>query len=109
MNSQRQYFLTATEHIGVLTPDGSIGVLATGTLDARSLRRLLAAMPDGAWELVCHPGYSDAALESSGTRLVGSRDVEREALLETIPEFADREISLIHFGQLKAASFLAVM
>jgi len=107
--TQRNYFLAATEHIGMITTDGSLGVLATGSLDATTLRRILSAMPDGTWELVCHPGYLDAELHAAGTRLLASREAERAALLEVIPEIADRDVSLIHFGQLKAASFLAVM
>jgi predicted glycoside hydrolase/deacetylase ChbG (UPF0249 family) len=108
LNTQRAYFLAATEHIGVMTTDGSLGVAATGTMTAATLRQALQAMPEGTWELVCHPGYCDSSLRAAGTRLLESRDIEREALLEVIPEMA-AEVSLIHFGQLKAASFLAVM
>ncbi len=108
LGTQRRYFLGATEHIGMVTTDGSLGVLSTGSIEAGVLRRILRAMPEGSWELVCHPGYSDAALQAAGTRLVTSREVEREALLEVVPEFS-RDVSLIHFGQLKGASFMAVM
>jgi len=108
LGTKRGYFIAATEHIGLITTDGSLGVLATGSIDANALRRMLQAMPDGTWELVCHPGYRDSALEAAGTRLLESREVERNALLAVIPEIA-REVSLIHFGQLKAANFLAVM
>lgn len=97
LRSQSTAFSEAVKQAGLLTTDGAIGVLATGTLDALTIRNLLAAMPDGTWELVCHPGYNDAALQQQRTRLLASRDVEREALLETIPH-ANAE--LIHFGQL---------
>ncbi|HZD48850.1 MAG TPA: ChbG/HpnK family deacetylase, partial [Silvibacterium sp.] len=60
LGTQRGYFLSATEHIGMVTTDGSLGVLATGSLDADTLRRMLRAMPDGTWELICHPGYNDS-------------------------------------------------
>lgn len=109
LNSQRHYFLEATEHIGIFTTDGSLGVLATGSLDEVALQRILEAMPEGAWELVCHPGYADPDLRAAGTRLVESREIERNALLEVIPQMARRGVSLTHFGQLKAASFAAVM
>jgi len=109
LRSQRRYFLEAAEHIGVLTTDGSLGVLATGSLDEATLRRILAAMPEGVWELVCHPGCVDDDLKAAGTRLVDSREIERAALGEVVPEFARRGVSLLHFGQLKAASFAAVM
>ena len=85
LNTQRAYFLTATEHIGMVTTDGSLGVLATGAMTAETLRQTLQAMPDGTWELVCHPGYCDSSLKAAGTRLVESREVEREALLEVVP------------------------
>ncbi|AXC10562.1 Cellobiose phosphotransferase system YdjC-like protein [Acidisarcina polymorpha] len=109
LQTQRRYFLAAAEHIGVFTTGGSIGVLATGTLDSSTLRRLLAAMPEGTWELVCHPGYADDALRAAGTRLLVSREVERQALLDTVPEAARDNVALIHYGNLKATSFLGVM
>jgi predicted glycoside hydrolase/deacetylase ChbG (UPF0249 family) len=107
--TQRRYFLAATEHIGMITTGGSLGVLATGSLNREVLERIVAAMPNGTWELVCHPGYLDDDLQSAGTRLLKSREIELEALLETVPSLLAHEVSLIQFGQLKAASFLAVM
>jgi predicted glycoside hydrolase/deacetylase ChbG (UPF0249 family) len=109
LNTQRAYFLDATEHIGMVTTDGSLGVVATGSMTAESLRQMLHAMPDGTWELVCHPGYCDASLRAARTRLLESREIEREALLEVIPELAAAGVSLIHFGQLKMSSFAAVI
>jgi chitin disaccharide deacetylase len=101
MRSQRRTFIRLTEQYGMLTADGSIGILATGSLDAEVLRSLLHAMPDGTWELVCHPGYHDRALEQARTRLLASRDTERSALLEVIPEALrkDAGLSLIDFHQ----------
>src|ERR1700677_2462740 len=99
MRSQRRAFLRLTEEHGMLTADGSIGVLATGCLDEHVLRSMLQAMPEGTWELVCHPGYRDRALEQAHTRLVDSRETERSALLEVIPEALGRdpELSLTDF------------
>ena len=86
----------------MLTADGSIGVLATGCLDEKVLRSMLQAMPDGTWELVCHPGYSDSALDQARTRLRASREIERNALLEVIPQALrnDSGLALIDFHQL---------
>ena len=86
-----------------MTTDGSIGVLATGSLDDSRLRSLLRTMPAGTWELVCHPGYLDRALEEAHTRLLASREVERDALLEVIPDALsdDPELALIDFHQLR--------
>lgn len=97
LRSQGATFSKEVSSAGLLTTDGAIGVLATGTLDALTIRNLLSAMPDGTWELVCHPGYNDAELQQVNTRLLTSRDVERTALLETIPHAS---AELIHFGQL---------
>jgi hypothetical protein len=66
---------------GFTTTDGAIGVLATGTLDAATVRSLLANIPFGTWELVSHPGYNDADLAQAHTRLLASRETERDALL----------------------------
>ena len=82
---------------GFVTTDGAIGVLATGTLDSASLASLLRALPDGTWELVTHPGYNDADLAQSGTRLLTSRKLEMDALAAvSFPP----DVELIHFGQL---------
>lgn len=97
LRSQSGAFIQEVTRSGLLTTDGAIGVLATGTLDALTIRNLLTAMPDGTWEMVCHPGYNDAALQQANTRLLASRDVERTALLETIPHAS---AELIQFGQL---------
>lgn len=85
----RPAFLRLVRAAGFATTSGTIGVLATGTADpATILRRLLAAVPrtDEVWELVCHPGYPDAALDQVRTRLRASRGQEHAALLEIIPQ-----------------------
>ena len=88
---------------GFVTTDGAIGVLATGTLDAATVTSLLRAMPEGAgghggtWELVTHPGYNDADLAQVNTRLLSSRETEREAL-SVLRDFP--EVQLISFADL---------
>ncbi|WP_348268775.1 ChbG/HpnK family deacetylase [Edaphobacter paludis] len=86
----------------VLTSNGTIGVSATGELNEDSLRKILYAMPEGTWELVCHPGYNDAALASVATRLRTTRNIEREALLKEIPQAVRTlpGLELIHYGQI---------
>jgi len=85
---------------GFTTTDGSLGVLATGTLDAATIRALLAKVPPGTWELVTHPGYNDADLAQVRTRLRDSRETERQALkLVGIPD----GLELISFAQLAIA------
>jgi hopanoid biosynthesis associated protein HpnK len=82
---------------GFVTTDGAIGVLATGTLDAATITSLLSNLPAGTWELVTHPGYNDADLAQARTRLLASRETEREALPSI---HSGNEIELISFSQL---------
>jgi predicted glycoside hydrolase/deacetylase ChbG (UPF0249 family) len=68
---------------GILrTTNGTLGISATGQLNAHTLGNILTAMPEGLWELVCHPGYNDRDLDAIPTRLRSTREVERAALLE---------------------------
>ena len=83
---------------GFVTTSGTIAVLGTGILNAAMVRSLLAPLPEGTWELVTHPGYCDADLQRIRTRLQGSRDIEREALL-TIREFP--QVELVSFAALR--------
>jgi predicted glycoside hydrolase/deacetylase ChbG (UPF0249 family) len=85
LRQMRSGFLRRVGAAGLRTTKGSLGVLATGTLDALTVRALAEAMQREAgqedmFELVTHPGYNDAALSQARTRLLASRDVEREAL-----------------------------
>lgn len=67
---------------GFTTTEGAVGVLATGTLDAGTIASLLRGLPaSGTYELVTHPGYNDGDLAQVRTRLLASRDVERQALM----------------------------
>jgi predicted glycoside hydrolase/deacetylase ChbG (UPF0249 family) len=66
---------------GFATTDGSLGVASTGTMNEASLRAMLRHIPDGTWELVCHPGYNDDDLAAVRTKLRESREVELGALL----------------------------
>jgi len=77
-------FLRQVEELDMMTPDGTFGAVVTGMLDPTLLRAILGAMPEGTWELVCHPGYNDAELGGVRTRLRESRDVERRMM--TSPE-----------------------
>ncbi len=98
LNIMRGSFLERVKAAGLTTTDGAVGVLATGTLDAATIAALVAAMPDGTWELVTHPGYTDEALGRAGTRLIASRAVELAAL-RGMPPLPGTE--WIHFGELQ--------
>jgi predicted glycoside hydrolase/deacetylase ChbG (UPF0249 family) len=97
----REQFLRTVRAARLSTTDGALGVLATGTFDAAYVLRLLRNMPSGTWELVCHPGYVDAALGLAGTRLVETREIERLALLDALqnPPVDLPRIDLIHYGE----------
>ena len=106
LRTYRRKFLSLVREHGLETTDGAVGVLATGSLDAQALRNLLQAMPEGTWELVCHPAYVDEALQQAHTRLLGTREVEREALLAVIPGIlhTQKELALIDFHDLAQLS-----
>jgi hopanoid biosynthesis associated protein HpnK len=65
---------------GLHTTHGTIGIVATGSLDHDLFECLVRDLPDGTWEFVCHPGYNDAELQNAGTRLLESRAQELEIL-----------------------------
>ncbi len=77
-------FRQKMQRAGLRTPDGAVGVIETGSIDASLLRQALVSLPEGTWELVCHPGYDDTELRSAHTRLLESREEERQLL--TSPE-----------------------
>ena len=67
------------------------------------LTATLLGLPEGDWELVCHPGYLDADLQSAGTQLLQSRQTELQALTsaETRQVLARRGIQLISYADLQ--------
>lgn len=58
------------------------GITQTGLLDMTNLETILRSVPEGASELMCHPGYSDRDLEAVPTRLHSQRQAEVDALTE---------------------------
>lgn len=102
LNTMAGHFHRRVRRAGLKTTDGIVGVIETGTLDSAPLQRAIADLPDGTWELVCHPGYHDADLRAAHTRLLESRDAERRLLSSPgFREFLDRqEIRLISFRDL---------
>jgi hopanoid biosynthesis associated protein HpnK len=95
-------FRSAIKEQGMVSADGTVGIAVTGLLDQHKLLRILEALPEGTWELVCHPGYSDADLQSAGTRLTQSREIELAALTSeaTKEALARRKIELISYADL---------
>jgi hopanoid biosynthesis associated protein HpnK len=87
---------------GLLFVDRFYGLSRTGFLDLRSVLHILATLPEGVSELMCHPGYVDAGLVNSGTRLLRQREIEINALTAPIVQkiVANRGIELISYEQL---------
>ncbi len=83
-----------------ITTQGCVGVAATGTLNDATLRALLDGLPDGTFELVCHPAYMDDELAATRTRLQESRQVELASLqrLPSILGGTGFHAELINFG-----------
>jgi hopanoid biosynthesis associated protein HpnK len=95
-------FRRAVRDAGMVAPDGALGVIATGALDAQLLAWIIERVPEGTWELVCHPGYNDAQLQSVRTRLRESRAQELELLTSAATRelLAHNSVDLISYRQL---------
>jgi predicted glycoside hydrolase/deacetylase ChbG (UPF0249 family) len=66
------------ETAGIATTDHFCGIAQTGELNLDGMKRLLQSLPEGTTEMMCHPGFMDAELENSPTRLQDSRALEVE-------------------------------
>lgn len=88
---------------GLVTPDGSFGVVSTGAFDLDLFRAIVGSIPDGTWEFVCHPGYVDEALGTIRTRLRESREKELAVLTsaEARHTLAEHGIELISYANLR--------
>jgi len=83
LNAWAAAFARTVAEAGMRTTDGSLGIVATGSMDDRMFRLILENLPEGTWELVCHPGYNDGELQKVRTRLRDSREVELRWLTST--------------------------
>jgi predicted glycoside hydrolase/deacetylase ChbG (UPF0249 family) len=85
------------------TTDGTFGIVSTGALDWELFRAIIGCIPEGTWELCCHPGYADAGLARVRTRLRAARDREREVLTSPAARAALEEhgIELISYWELQ--------
>jgi hopanoid biosynthesis associated protein HpnK len=101
-------FRNAARQDGMLTPDGTLGVVVTGSLDEKLFRAMTELIPEGTWEFVCHPGYNDDDLRAAKTRLRESRETELRLL--TMPEarqiLLQQGIELISYHDLIPADLI---
>jgi chitin disaccharide deacetylase len=95
-------FRKAVQRAGLITPDGTLGIEVTGTLDETLFTAIATDLPEGTWEFVCHPGYNDSDLQSAKTRLRESREIELRVL--TLPRareiLAQQGVELISYRDL---------
>jgi predicted glycoside hydrolase/deacetylase ChbG (UPF0249 family) len=99
-------FSETAHRAGLITPDGTLGIVVTGALDEQLFRAIADIIPEGTWEFVCHPGYNDDDLKHADTRLRESRETELRVL--TMPEarelLSSRGIALISYLELLATA-----
>ena len=95
-------FRQAVADAGMLTTDGTFGMVATGALDDQLFAAIVGSLPEGTWELVCHPGYCDSELRSVKTRLRESRQQELRVLTSDAARqaIAAAAVQLISYAQL---------
>jgi chitin disaccharide deacetylase len=77
----RRRFHRVLESYGCRTTDHFAGFQITGRFRTAELVELLALVPEGTTELMCHPGRCGDALLAASTRLKESREAELEALV----------------------------
>jgi hopanoid biosynthesis associated protein HpnK len=88
------------ERAGIATADYFCGIAQTGQLTLAGVTQFLKSLPEGTTELMCHPGYADAALQKTATRLQDSRQMELDILTNTEIRnlVAAQGIRLIDYG-----------
>ena len=105
LRSLVRQFREAVQQAGVSTPDGTLAIVATGSLNERLLCLMVENLPDGTWELVCHPGYNDVELRAVRTRLRESRERELRILTSSSTRdlLAANGVELVSFRELAVA------
>jgi hopanoid biosynthesis associated protein HpnK len=95
-------FRRAVARAGLKTPDGTLGIVATGHLNSDLFRNIAEHMPEGTWEFVCHPGYVDHDLDMVRTRLRKQREEELAVLTSPDARMAleNRGVELISYNEL---------
>jgi len=74
----------------------------TGAFEANDLVRLIANLPEGSTEFMCHPGFLRAELQAARTRLKQSREEELKALTDPSlrPALTAAQVQLTNFRSL---------
>lgn len=98
-------FVAECKNLGLATPQGTFGITLTGFADRDSFLELLNRVPEGTWELLCHPAYEDALWLQLGPR-PGSGHTELELLLakDTADCIRDNGIVLASYADVYAGT-----
>lgn len=91
------------ERHGCRMTDHFAGFQITGRFHVRELVNVIAALPEGSTEFMCHPGYCRQALRGARTRLKESRERELEALVapEAKDALARHDVELANYQQVR--------
>lgn len=103
----RGNFHRVLEKHGCHTTDHFAGFQITGRFRTAELVQLLAILPGGTTELMCHPGRCGPALRQARTRLKESREHELEALLapEVRTALVRHSIELVDYRKLSVIRY----
>jgi len=98
----RRRFHRVLEQHGCRTTDHFAGFQITGRFRAAELVELMAVIPEGSTELMCHPGRCGEALRAARTRLKESREQELAALVspDVRAAMVRHNIQLVNYTQL---------
>jgi hopanoid biosynthesis associated protein HpnK len=104
----KQYQKTFRDELAaasMITPNGCIGIVATGGLNLAAFQDLIRNLPEGTWEFVSHPGYNDGDLQKVRTRLKASRETELAILTSDAVKVLLRKegVELISYHDLATA------
>jgi chitin disaccharide deacetylase len=98
----RRRFHRVLQKHGCRTTDHFAGFQITGRFHTAELVKLLAMLPAGSTELMCHPGRCGEALRDARTRLKESRERELEALVASDVHAAleRNQVDLVRYADL---------
>jgi chitin disaccharide deacetylase len=93
-------FAKLLDAAGLQHPHHFAGNIYVGAFDLEAMHVVLDSLDEGLTELMCHPGYVDAALASTGGSLQAQREAEVDALTspETRERIADLGIQLTSYA-----------
>jgi hopanoid biosynthesis associated protein HpnK len=81
VRSVGSWFQSTARRYNLRSPEHFLGLAITGSVSAAALCRLIETLPDGRTEIMTHPGYCDAELRQTDTRLNQQRETELDGLL----------------------------